>query len=259
MKKVTYICSILMGTISIVGFVFTVYPFTDIMKNCIISYPMLIIVILIILLLTTIIGWALFLYSKNITRSANILQGLKPANNNQKRYSIVFVDDMFKKLSIRNDYKDKLATYDILLLSEVTNIRLLAGFDIIILDIIGAGGILGDTKVLIEEMRETYPYKYIIVFTNNTCGLGDAINKFCHVVQKPSTAEDTVSAQKALIKNTVDTIQEQLRIAFEKLDSPERYWNEIKGRFPLEKKDSIKKKFEHYVLDSDIYTQSVEF
>lgn len=238
-----------------IGSVFTLvsYAFTEDAQNFIISYPRLFMLIFIILFL-----WAVVATVYPRKRNTSVLQGLKPANNNQKRYSIVFVDDMFKKRATFTDYKDKLATYDILLLSEVTNIRLLAGFDIIILDIIGAGGALGDTKMLIEEMLNTYPYKYIIVYTSNTCGLESTIRNSCQIVQKPPITEDSVDARQALLRDAVESIQNGLRIAFEQLDNPEKNWTEIEKRIPKNEKDSIKKKFEHYVLDSGIYTQSAK-
>lgn len=55
-----------------------------------------------------------------------ILKKSENHNNNQKRYSIVVVDDMFKNQSTLNKYRDNLSNYDICFLPAVLDINMLS-------------------------------------------------------------------------------------------------------------------------------------
>lgn len=190
--------------------------------------------------------------NKKSLESGFSFYGLKNVNKNLKRYSVVFVDDMFSNPASLNDFKDRFDNYNIQFLPSVSNIRLLTGFDVIILDIIGAGGVLGNTKPLIKEMFEICPYKYVIALTSNAGDLDD-IKALCHVEQKPSKQNT-----KRYNEELAEKIRGLLGEAFELLDSPDDNWRVIEQGLSgstLEK-ESIKRKFEHQIIDSGMYTMT---
>lgn len=182
-------------------------------------------------------------------RDESSLSGLKINNKHLKRYSVVFVDDMFCDSAALTDFKDKFDNYNILLLPYVTNIRSLIGFDVIILDIVGAGGCLGDTKPLISELHQLCPYKYIIALTSNAGALDD-IKDICHVEQKPNRGRE-------FNNQLADKIRRLLDEAFKTLDNPEEYWKEVEQRLTEDRlsKEDIKTKYKHYITDSGLYSK----
>lgn len=209
---------------------------------------------LIILSLGGIVGLLVYIIRLRRVETPS-LSGLKINNKNLKRYSVVFVDDMFSDSAALTDFKDKFDNYNILLLPHVSNVRTLIGFDVIILDIVGAGGCLGDTKPLISELHDICPYKYVIALTSNAGALDD-IKEICHVEQKPiisTSKRDTNHFNNQL----VDKVRRLLDEAFKALDTPEVYWKDVEQRLPenILLREEIKTKYKHHVIDSGLYSK----
>lgn len=241
MKIISYISGLVVSFLQII---FMIWPPKEITEWIVRHHSIIYLLIFLSILLGLFIGYFILKPQKSI----KTFKGLKNYNKNLKRYSIVLVDDMFSNPSTLNDFKDKLDNYNIYILPMVNNVRSIIGFDVIILDIIGAGGILDSTKPLIKELYEIYPYKYIIALTSNPADLED-IKSACHIVPKPPKG-------KNFNNQLVSIIQKQLNEAFTLLDDPERYWEQIQNCIPEKEKYNIKKKFEHYILDSGLYSSS---
>ncbi len=136
------------------------------------------------------------------------LNKLKSTRTDTARYNILFIDD---KVEYRKKFATHFGIYKFLCINEINDARLMYGFDIIILDIMGASKIGGDSMKIINEACDSYPYKYVI-----------AISQAPELLEKcKELVDDTV------IKNETfkDKLTDALLKAFTALDDPETYWN----------------------------------
>ena len=158
------------------------------------------------------------------------LQNHANSSTGQMRYSIVLVDDMFKNQGILNKYRDRMSNYNICFLPSVSNINMLVGFDIIILDIMGTGfrmgnrGGFGDVNTYMKELFNEYPYKYIIAVSTHAEKLVDqsiVANSYCQIHKTVNVENDkTTTNDEAFISS----LQESIKEAFIKLDDPVDFW-----------------------------------
>lgn len=184
-----------------------------------------------------------------------ILKKSENHNNNQKRYSIVVVDDMFKNQSTLNKYRDNLSNYDICFLPAVLDINMLSGFDIIILDIMGTGykmgdrGSHGDVNAYMLELFKAYPYKYIIAASTDRERLKrqeivgnsyETINKVVVLDQNQKKIDDAVF---------IESIRNAISHAFDYLDHPSVFWQVMCEKAPHKTtQETIKDRYIHYLF-----------
>lgn len=154
-------------------------------------------------------------------------------NNDQKRYSVVLVDDMFKNQSTLNLYRDQLNNYNICFLPSVSDINMLVGFDVIILDVMGTGfkmgnkGAHGDINAYLRELFAKCPYKYTIAISTERERLRrDDVAAFSYETIVKNIIID--NNQKRVDHDTViESVRNSLSRAFVLLDSPASFWENM--------------------------------
>lgn len=177
--------------------------------------------------LIPIVGIIYLIYEKNKKSGQDNLDRIKCKSLDNKRYSILLIDDDYK---LRTRYYGLLSSmYEIKVIDKIDSVLYLHGFDIIIFDVVKTVTFNKDSCLdVIKILKETKPYKYVIAISTDKYKLDEC---------KPWS--DSV----ILKDNSFDKkLNEQISNAFNDLDTPKRYWDNIKKNeyFKKEKEDFYK-------------------
>lgn len=199
------------------------------------------------------IGYYLgFQNNKNSNGSTNKMDLNNYINHSidQKRYSVVLVDDMFKNQSTLNLYRDRFTNYNICFLPSVSDIKMLVGFDIIILDIMGTGyrmgnkGNFGDVNAYLQELFREYPYKYIVAASTNIGRLNQSDIVDNSYYRIPKVVNTTDNSGKIDDEYFINSIKNALLEAFNLLDDPSKFWNDISRKISnSDNKNRVKRNY----------------
>lgn len=180
---------------------------------------------------------------------ANSIGRLRNRNSDLKRYSIVIVDDVYENPSKKTLFQNRLSNFNVCLLSEVNDVRLLTGFDIIVLDIMGATSFFKDTGSILRELYQSYPQKYLIAISQSNSALRDNRAYIDSSIQKNSGKNRDEDLTEALSNLFLEV--------FPVLDDPNEHWKSIEKKMqkePLKRKEVTKNSFYHMVLSNPSYS-----
>lgn len=183
--------------------------------------------------------------NKNGKFSIPDLSNYKLISKENKRHSIVLIDNEIK---FRRTYQGLLRKYDTTVLEDIEDYRLLDSFDIIVTDMIGVGkDNLEGVHTILRQIKQRYPFKYIIAISNmedeiNNCESADA--KICKSVP-----------------NFNKTLEKAIDKALKLFDSPDTYWEDkVKVKIPIDERENQKRMYEMYQFqkaqNKDINIQS---
>ncbi len=189
-----------------------------------------------------------YIFSTRSTKSESIKR-LRNRNSDLKRYSIVIVDDLFVNPRDKTLFKNHLSNYNVCLLPQVDDVRFLLGFDIIVLDIMGATSIFRDTGTILKELYQSYPQKYLMAISQSNSAL-DMNNRYIDAsIQKKNGQKKN--------EDLIDALSHKFDEVFPILDDPDAYWVQIEKKIrneSPEKKEEIRKTFTHSILGNPSYT-----
>lgn len=170
-------------------------------------------------------------------------------NKDQKRYSVVLVDDMFKNQTKLNLYRDQLLNYSICFLPSVSDINMLVGFDVIILDVMGTGfrmgirGAHGDVNAYIQELFAQYPFKYIVAVSTDREKLRQqeiVANSYDTIVKQVKIDQNQKATDDVAF---IEELRKSMNRSFEFLDNPPLFWESISKKIPNKSKASQKSRY----------------
>lgn len=185
----------------------------------------------------------------NRGNGVNSIVRLRNRNSDLKRYSIVIVDDVFENQNKKIFFEKRLSNFNVCLLSEVNDVRLLTGFDIIVLDIMGATSFFKDTGSILRELYQSYPQKYLIAISQSNSALRDNKAYIDNSIQKNSGKNRDEDLTEALSNLFMEV--------FPVLDNPNEHWKSIEKKIqkePLKRKEVAKNSFSHMVLSNPSYS-----
>ena len=189
-----------------------------------------------------------YIFSTRSGKSESI-KHLRNRNSDLKRYSIVIVDDIFVNPADHHLFSKRLSNYNICLLPQVDDVRILLGFDIIILDIVGATSIFRDTGTILKELYQTCPQKYLMAISRSNSALDDNKGYIDASIQKTNGSKKN--------DELIDSLSRRFDEVFPILDDPEAHWAQIEKKIrneSPEKKEEFRKTFTHSILGNPSYT-----
>lgn len=160
-------------------------------------------------------------------------------STSKTRYSIVIVDDEFgnRRTRINESFRKYFDGLDIQLLKSVNDARQLEAYDVVILDILNANEMRGDTHGIFDDIHRLYPEKYVIAMSQNSSecmSLCEKEHKANSSLPKPITKEGALDIEK-----WKSDIQDKINQAFSELDSPKSYWNTVEKKVQTGKEQNL--------------------
>ena len=149
-------------------------------------------------------------------------------NKTSMRYSIAFVDNdlMDRRTRLEESFERYFHGYDILFLKTVNDARLLAAFDIVILDYLDASDNRDNTSHIFKDISKLYPEKYVVAMSINSSICSEIVKRG----EANSTLPKPIREGKLDVEQWMKDVDREIQSAFDQLDNPKVYWNKIEEK-----------------------------